>query len=30
MRTKTDMRAYIEANGHLPPDCVLGLSLIHI
>ena len=21
---KTDMRAYIEANGHLPPDCVLG------
>ena len=24
MNTKTDMRAYIEANGNLPPDCVLG------
>lgn len=24
MKTMTDMRQYIEANGHLPPDCVLG------
>ena len=24
MKTKTDLRSYIEENGKLPPDCVLG------